>query len=84
MAFSGWTKSCTTKDADYPITYIGACLGFLNHQQYHQIPKMYSSDNLSLLAWEKNSITSEACANLCSHSLKHMLDVTCPLLVNND
>ena len=34
-----WTRSCTTKEDDYPIIYRalnipGGCLGFLNHQQY--------------------------------------------------
>ena len=41
-----WTKSCTTKDDDYPIIYKvwtipGDCLGFLNHQQYGQELKFW-------------------------------------------
>ena len=37
-----WTKSCTTKDDNYPIIYRvltipSGCLGFLNHQQYYHL-----------------------------------------------
>ena len=38
MFYCWWTKSCTTKDGDYPVIYkvffIPAGAGFLNHQQY--------------------------------------------------
>ena len=40
LTYCWWTKSCTTKDDDYPIIYkvltnLNWLTGFLIHQQYH-------------------------------------------------
>ena len=71
-----WTKSCTTKDDNYPIIYRvlaipGGCLGFLPSTVSHNISRWFksSSDTHKPSPWTKKSLEFFCCRHFGSKYL---------------